>query len=40
MEKKYEVPILVDAAKLAAASRPERLGSTCCTGGSSSMIEE
>lgn len=39
MKKRYEAPVLIDAAKLTAASRPERLG-VCNTGGSSVQLED
>lgn len=35
----YETPVLIDAAELAAADRPERVG-VCNTGGSSVVHEE
>lgn len=34
----YETPVLIDAAELAAADRPERVG-VCNTGGSSAVHE-
>lgn len=35
----YEAPVLIDAAELAAADRPERVG-VCGTGGSAVLHED
>jgi hypothetical protein len=36
---KYEAPVLIDVADLAAAARPERMG-VCGTGGSTLTLDD